>query len=747
MKATTVRSWPRAVRDAGRSGLRVERASLSPLLALRGAWGVGLVLGVALWLGDPGLAISSAFGAFAAGIATFQRSFRPRPVLALAAAAGLSVSAFLGYVLAGYPVFFVAMLALWACGAGMMWAFGAVTGVVAGLTVAVMLVVVTLPSTVPEAAQHAGIIALGGLLQAALVVLFPVRRWGAQRDALADALAGVADYARRLREHPTAHFDPQPLMDAHSAAEMTSRQARRRPAQLSGYRTLAERYRPVLAALADPAFGGAAVRGPERERVNDLLRAVGVLLDATARAIRRGEDISLPAETLEVLKVPADGPALPPGPARKAALRLIALSEEAVDAAGGPVEVTSHGGEHRIRPRFGPGALRVTLRTLRRETRWSSPVFRHALRLSGVVVSGFLLGELLPPEHGYWIALTVVMVLRPDFTGTVGRGAARLVGTTAGVAVGGTVLAVLHPGAHVSAALSLLSVFLLYLLIRTGYTVISACAGAYVVFLLGVAGEDWAQTVPERVALTVLGGLLALVSYALFPSWETPRLRERLADWTAASATYAATVLAACAHPRPQRGSSQAQRAEHRAREALLDVRAARLKWEATTDRAADEPVRHRGLSRRGSAEAHDALITLGRVTSLLEAQLPHHDQKAGLNATSSPGSASEAEPTDPTSTAVRSGGGAEQHDPGAEQFAMALASAAEPEAEALRRGDALDWRDVRLALEEWQKNTARGDSVALRVAELVVDALEEVAVAVSPGGGPKLPRQDLRGL
>ncbi len=58
-----------------------------------------------------------------------------------------------------------------------------------------MLVTITLPTSVADAAAHAGMIAIGGVVQAALIVLFPVRRWGAQRDALADALAAEADYA------------------------------------------------------------------------------------------------------------------------------------------------------------------------------------------------------------------------------------------------------------------------------------------------------------------------------------------------------------------------------------------------------------------------------------------------------------------------------------------------------------------------------------------------------------------------
>ncbi len=229
-------TWSRALKETARSGLTIERTKLTPLIAVRGSVGVAIVIGLCLWLGDPGLAVSSAFGAFASGIVTFQRSMRPRPVLALAVAGGLAVSTFLGYLVADHIVAFLLLLAGWTFLSGMAWAIGPVSGLAGTQTVAIMLVTVTLPTSVLGALEHAALIAFGGLVQATLIVVFPVRPWGVQRDALADALAAEADYARRLRHDPVAPFDPAPLMDARLASAVTPRQAKRRPVQLHGPR-------------------------------------------------------------------------------------------------------------------------------------------------------------------------------------------------------------------------------------------------------------------------------------------------------------------------------------------------------------------------------------------------------------------------------------------------------------------------------------------------------------------------------
>ncbi|GLF96050.1 FUSC family protein [Streptomyces yaizuensis] len=683
-------TWLRALKETARFGLTLERRRLEPLVALRGAAGLAITVGGALALFGPVVAVSSAFGAFQAAIATYQRSWRPRPVLALASGASLALSTFVGYLAGGSLPLFVLVLAAWTFAAGLAWALGTTVGVIAASNVAIMLVTITLPTSVATAAGHAAVIAVGGAVQALLVLLFPVRRWAAQRDALADALAAEADYARRLRHDPTASFDPQPLMVARSAAVVTPRQARRRPAELHGTRGVAERIRPVLASLADPAVG-VPEEGPERDRCRELLAAAGRVLDAAAHAIRYGDPVRIPPDALATLKTP-DTLKLLSGPPRRAAIRLAALLDDVVEETRGE---SDDEGPYRDRPplaRLLPGAVRRVRKELRRD----SPVLRHALRVTAVVCAGYLLGAALPLGHGYWAPMTSVMVMRPDFSQTYARSVARFGGTLVGVGVATAVVQTADPGVWLSGALAVLCAFVMYLVMRTGYVAANVAISAYVVFLLGMAGQEAGQTVPERVLLTLLGGLLAMVSYALYPAWETPRLRNRLAEWLKADGRYVAAVFDHYAHP--------ADRDSQDIRTALLDARDARIAWQDALARAVHEPVRSRGLTRAAAEGAEHALAQMGRSAMLLEAHLPEHG----------------AVPV-----------------PAARSLATALRQDTERAAKAVRERRTPDWDRVRAALAEWEE-VERGHPVLGSGAALLAEALDELTDALSGGRAPK---------
>ncbi|MCX3063233.1 FUSC family protein [Streptomyces beihaiensis] len=768
-------SWFRALKDTTRSGLTVERKRLEPLIAVRGAAGLAIVIAVSLTLFGPAVAAGSAFGAYQAAIATFQRSWRPRPELAFASGASLAVSTFLGYLTGSHLFLFLALLAVWTYLAGLAWAAGPTIGLIASSNVAMMLVTITLPTSVEEAAAHAGMMVFGGLVQAALVVLFPVRRWGAHRDALADALAAEADYARRLRHDPLAPFDPQPLMLARNAAALTPRQARTRPAQLHGARGLAERIRPVLASLADPAVG-VPEEGPERARVRELLGAAGAILDAAARAIRHGTPVTLPPAAVAAFRTPDTG-AILSGPAKRAADRLGSLLGDVMETAGGgggpqgtsartsarisgrisgrtsgrtsggtsgetsgarpggrpgapstassgrnsgaspgrssrassgrrSSGASSGGGPEGAsastsappQPLHRPGLLQLVpaaVRAMRREaaTR-DSPVLRHATRVTAVATVGYLIGHALPFGHGYWAPMSAVMVMRPDFSQTYSRAVARFGGTLIGVALATGVVQLVVPGTRLSAALAVLCAGLMYLLMRTGQLAAQACVGAYVVFLLGMGGQTWDQTVPERVVLTLVGGVLAMISYALYPAWETPRLRAYLAAWLTSVGEYAATVVDHYAHPA---GSSCPD-----VRAALLRTRDARAAWQTAAGRARTEPVRHRGLSHAAADDAEHALLHLGRVAMLMEAHLPERD----------------AVPV-----------------PAAAALADALRTATREGARAIRERREPCWTPVAEALAVWDGEGVP-DRVVRRGAGLLLDALEDLSDALDDTDG-----------
>lgn len=447
----------------------------------------------------------------------------------------------------------------------------------------------------------------------------------------------------------------------------------------------------AIAALADPDVGAPA-EGPGRDRARELLDGAADVLDAAARSIRRGTPVEVPHKTVDLLH----GNEVLEGPARQAAKRLAGLLGEAL-------EIAECGNAHRRMPaQHGPAGTQflvrptlfrlipVIVRAVRRELRHDSPVFRHAVRLAAVATLGYLIAARLPLGHGYWAPIASVMVMRPDFHRTYARAVARLAGTLVGVMLATGVVRALGPDAHVFGALAVVSAGLSYTLVRTGYAYSQCFTAAYVVFLLGMGGQAWEQTVPERMVLTLLGGALAILAYAVFPAWETPRLPERLADWLAANGRYAAAVLRIYAEPTRERRADM--------RSAQLASRKARAAWQEAYDRAKQEPVRPRGLTSREAEEAQEALEGFERAATLMENRVPQDDNPFALQA---------------------------------EGLAKALETDTAQAAADMREHRNPDWGRVENALQAWEGAGARNPALR-READLQKRALEDLATAVS---------------
>ena len=69
---------------------------------------------------------------------------------------------------------------------------------------------------------------------------------------------------------------------------------------------------------------------------------------------------------------------------------------------------------------------------------------RHALRLAVVASIGEVVAQASGLPHGYWIVLTILIVLRPDYASTIYRGVQRAGGTVIGAGLGVATALLLH---------------------------------------------------------------------------------------------------------------------------------------------------------------------------------------------------------------------------------------------------------------------------------------------------------------
>ena len=88
---------------------------------------------------------------------------------------------------------------------------------------------------------------------------------------------------------------------------------------------------------------------------------------------------------------------------------------------------------------------RYSIGILLANLRWSSPIFRFALRVAMAISVGLLSSRWLPyTSHGYWTALTIAVILKPSFAMTSQRRADRLIGTLIGCMITAVILHFVH---------------------------------------------------------------------------------------------------------------------------------------------------------------------------------------------------------------------------------------------------------------------------------------------------------------
>lgn len=156
-----------------------------------------------------------------------------------------------------------------------------------------------------------------------------------------------------------------------------------------------------------------------------------------------------------------------------------------------------------------------------------SNVFRHSLRVSLCMLTGFLIAQLFPFGHSYWILLTVVTILKPAYSISKQRNAHRLTGTLIGVGIGFLLLYFIHSESVLFACMAV-SMVIGYSFLQIRYMISVVGITLYVLisfhFFHAVDFQSLAQ---DRVIDTVIGSALAFTSSLLFlPHWEYDQINK-----------------------------------------------------------------------------------------------------------------------------------------------------------------------------------------------------------------------------
>jgi uncharacterized membrane protein (TIGR01666 family) len=150
-----------------------------------------------------------------------------------------------------------------------------------------------------------------------------------------------------------------------------------------------------------------------------------------------------------------------------------------------------------------------------------SNIFRHSLRVSVATITGYLISRFLPFGHGYWILLTIIVILKPAYSLSKKRNYERLVGTLAGALTGLLIIYLINDRTTLF-VLMILFMIGTYTFLRTNYLLCVTLMTPYILLLFHLLyPSDFRGIISDRVIDTVIGsGIAFLANVFLVPSWE-----------------------------------------------------------------------------------------------------------------------------------------------------------------------------------------------------------------------------------
>ncbi|TDW99542.1 FUSC family protein [Dinghuibacter silviterrae] len=172
-----------------------------------------------------------------------------------------------------------------------------------------------------------------------------------------------------------------------------------------------------------------------------------------------------------------------------------------------------------------------------------SQVFRHSIRLALAMLVGYIVSRFLPWGHGYWILLSISVILKPIFGSTKRLYFQRLGGTLVGAAAGGLLLYFVANG-PVLMTVMIVTMIIGYSVQKRDFFIYSILVTVFVLIAFHfLYNHDFREIVRDRVVDTAIGSFIALgAGFIFIPSWSHETMRESMRAMIRANQRYFALV-------------------------------------------------------------------------------------------------------------------------------------------------------------------------------------------------------------
>jgi len=533
--ALLVRSTPE--RPAFAAGLRAAIATMVPLLAAQ-----------LLQLTSAGTWAS--LGGFSAAVADRGGAYRTRALTMGALTVGAAIAVVLGGMVGANTWLAVSLTFLVVGALSLAREFGISAGGVGNSIAVAFAIAVSAPSPNFDEALSRGVYLLAGGAWAMILALvfWPLRPYRPLRFAtarcyrdLADFAADVADLGGRVPNETQRLVIEQrkrALRESIEAARSVVAVSRRggQGEVRRGERLLllvqgAELLFGTLIAISESIESAAEAQSPEvcqrlaaaLQRFADAARQIAATVETEPHAPRTLENL---AQTLSARSGdPDDGS----GAIGAHASRLLTQLAEYTTVVAANADALESGRLPAIPPALAVLTIvddrPLVLETLRATLTWSSLAMRHALRVAIVTAVAVLVTRVLNLPRGYWVTITVLIILQPFAGATLIKTLQRVVGTVAGALLTASLVALVHdPRGLLVVVFVFAAVCVAFL--RVNYLIYSIFLTPTFVLLAEMSAGDW-HLAQLRALNTIIGGALGLAgAWFLWPTPERDRFPE-----------------------------------------------------------------------------------------------------------------------------------------------------------------------------------------------------------------------------